>query len=156
VSGSSAGPAITLAYGVANATNSGSGTFSVTTVPSAGGASLPIGLTAKTSVSSPVLSLVSSSASAADVAFSATFRVANGFTPNGAGDDFSTILLKAATGTKFPASGYATVFNDATGGGAGSTFTSSGTTATLLPGSGGNLGAGPGDAAARRNSRRET
>jgi hypothetical protein len=37
------------------------------------------------------------------------------------------------------------VFNDATGAEAGSTFTGSGTTATVAPGSGGNLGAGPGD-----------
>ncbi|MGD0376926.1 MAG: hypothetical protein ABSB01_20385 [Streptosporangiaceae bacterium] len=161
VGGSSAGPSITLAdgglttksgdeitvlaYGVANSAKSGSGTFSVTTTPSAGRASEPIDLTAQTSVSPLVLSLVSSSASAAEVAFSATFKVTNGFTPSGAGDDFSTIALKAASGTKFPASGSATVFNDATGAAAGSTVTSSGTSATVLPGSGGNLGAGAGD-----------
>jgi hypothetical protein len=140
-----AGDEITvLAYGVTNSAASGSGTFSVTT-SSAGGASLPIDLTSKTSISSPVLSLVSTSASATFVAYSATFTVANGFMVSGAGDDLSTIALKAATGTKFPASGIATVINDATGAVGGSSFTSSGRTATVLPGSGGNLGAGPGD-----------
>jgi hypothetical protein len=161
VSGSSAGPSMTLSYngttttagdevtiiadGVANATTSGSKTLSVTTAPGAGSASLPFTLTAKTSIGSPILSLVSTSASASIVAYSATFTVPNGFTVNGAGDDFSTIALNAPAGTTFPASGYATVFNDDTGGGAGSTYTGSGTTATVLPGSGGFLGAGPGD-----------
>lgn len=133
-----------LAYGVKNPAASGSGTFSVTT-SSAGGASLPIDLTAKTSVGSPVLSLASYSASASDVAYSATFTAANGLMVSGAGDEFSTITLKAATGTTFPASGFATVINDATGALAGSSFTGSGATATVLPGSGGSLGGGPGD-----------
>jgi hypothetical protein len=133
-----------LAYGVTNPAGSGSGTFSVTT-SSAGGASLPIDLTAKTSAGSPVLSLASYSAAASDVAYSATFTAANGFMVSGAGDEFSTIALKAAAGTTFPASGYATVINDATGAVGGSSFTGSGATATVLPGSGGNLGAGPGD-----------
>jgi hypothetical protein len=142
---SSAGDEITvLAYGVANATASGGGTFAVTT-SGAGGVSLPIHLTAKTSVSSPVLSLASTSASATDVAYSATFTVANGLMVNGLGDDFSTIALSAAAGTKFPASGSALVFNDATGTEAASSYTGSGATATVLPGSGGDLGAGPGD-----------
>ena len=140
-----AGDEITvLAYGVANSAKTGSGTFSVTS-SSAGGASLPIDLTARTSVGSPVLSLASYSAAAADVAYSATFTVANGFMVSGAGDDFSTIAVKAAAGTRFPASGYATVINDATGAVSGSSFTGSAATATVRPGSGGNLGAGPGD-----------
>jgi hypothetical protein len=161
VSGSSPGPAITLAYGgptttagneitvlaygVANSSATGSGTFSVATLPSAGGASLPIDLTAATSISSPVLSLVSTSASATGLAVAATFKVANGFTVNGAGDDFSSIVLKLGTGTTLPASGYAEVFNDSTGGGGGASYTGSGGVATVLPPSGGYLGAGPGD-----------
>jgi hypothetical protein len=161
VSGSSPGPSITLAYdgpttkagneitvlayGVANSASTGSGTFSIATLPSAGGASLPIDLTAATSVSSPVLTLVSTSAAATQLAVAATFKVGNGFTVNGTGDDFSSIVLKLATGTTFPASGYAEVFNDSTGGGGGASYTSSGDVATVLPLSGGNMGAGPGD-----------
>jgi hypothetical protein len=161
VGGSSPGPSITLAYGgqttkagdeitvlaygVANSATTGSGTFSAATLPSAGGAALPIDLTAATSIGSPILRLVSTSASAAGLAVAATFTVANGFTVNGAGDDFSSIVLKLATGTTFPASGYAEVFNDSTGGGGGASYTSSGSVATVLPPSGGNVGAGPGD-----------
>ena len=161
VGGSSSGPSITLAYGgqttnagdeitvlaygVANSAATGGGTFSVSTLPSAGGASLPIDLTAATSINSPVLSLVSTSVAASGLAVSATFQVANGFTVNGAGDDFSSIVLNLDTGTTLPASGYAEVFNDSTGGGGGASYTSSGSVATILPPSGGNMGAGPGD-----------
>jgi hypothetical protein len=161
VPGSSPGPSITLAvdgistkagdeisilaYGVASAATSGGKTLAVTTAPGAGSASLPFTLTAKTGIGTPILSLASTSAAASDVAYSATFTVPNGFTVSGAGDLFSTIAVKAATGTQFPASGLATVINDDTGGQAGSTYTASGTTATVLPGSGGFLGAGPGD-----------
>jgi hypothetical protein len=161
VANSSPGPSITLgvdgistnagdevsilAYGVASATASGGKTLSVTTAPAAGSASLPFTLTARTGIGSPILSLVSTSASASIVAYSATFTVPNGFTVNGIGDDFSTIAVHAAAGSTLPASGYATVYNDDTGAGAGSTYTGSGTTATVLPGSGGFLGAGPGD-----------
>jgi len=161
VSGSSPGSSITLsyggttttagdeitvlAYGVANATSSGGQTFAVTTSPGAGGASLPFTLTAATSVSAPVLSLVSTSASASGLAYAATFKVANGFIVNGAGDDFSAFTLQAASGTTFPSSGYAEVFNDNTGAGGGATYTASGSTATVLPPSGGNMGGGPGD-----------
>ena len=134
-----------LAYGVANATSTGSKTFAVTTTPSAGGASLPFTLTAATSVSSAILRPVSTSASATDVAYAATFKVANGFTVNGAGNDFSTFTIKAASGTTFPASGIAEVFNDNTGAGGGASYTGSGATATILPPSGGNMGGGPGD-----------
>jgi hypothetical protein len=161
VGGSSPGPSITLAYGgqtttagneitvlaygVANSAAAGSGTFSVATLPSAGGASLPIDLTAPTSISSPVLSLVSRSAAATGLAVSATFRVANGFTVNGAGDDFSSIVVRLAAGTTLQASGFADVYNNSTGGGGGASYTSSGDVATLLPPSGGNMAAGPGD-----------
>jgi hypothetical protein len=141
-----AGDEITiLAYGVGNATTSGAKTLSVTTAPAAGSASLPFTLTARTGIGPPILSLVSTSASASTVAYSATFTVPNGFTVSGFGDDFSTIAVHAAAGSTLPASGYATVYNDDTGAGAGSTYTGSGTTATVLPGSGGFLGAGPGD-----------
>jgi len=161
VSGSSPGSSITLsydgtttaagheitvlAYGVANATSSGGQTFAVTTAPAAGGASLPFTLTAATAVSAPILKPVSTSASASDLAYAATFKVANGFTVNGAGDDFSAFTLKAASGTTFPSSGFAEVFNDNTGGGGGASYTGSGATVTVLPPSGGNMGGGPGD-----------
>ncbi len=161
VPGSSPGPSITLAvdgistnagdeisilvYGVASATSNGGKTFAVTTAPGAGSASLPFTLTAKTGIGPPILSLASTSASASVVAYSATFTVPNGFTVSGAGDLFSTIAVKAAAGTHFPASGFATVINNDTGGQAGSSYTALGTTATVLPGSGGFLGAGPGD-----------
>ncbi len=130
---------------MANAATSGGKTLAVTTMPGAGGASLPFTLTAKTGIGPPILGLASTSASATDDVYSATFTVPNGFTVSGLGDDFSTIAVKAATGTTFPASGDATVINDNTGEAAGSSFTASGTTATVLPGSGGGLGAGPGD-----------
>jgi hypothetical protein len=161
VSGSSAGPSITLSYtgtttkardeitiiadGVANAATSGSKTLSVTTAPGAGSASLPFTLTAQTPVSSRIFSLVSTSASATGVAYAVTFTVANGFTVNGAGDDFSAFTLKAPSGTSFPAGGYAETFNDNTGSGGAGSYTASGTTATVLPPSGGNFGGGPGD-----------
>jgi hypothetical protein len=161
VSGSSPGPSITLsysgttttagdeitvlAYGVANATSSGAGTFAVTTAPAAGGASLPVTLTAATSVSASILRLASTSASASGLGYAATFKVANGFIVNGAGDDFSTFTLQAAAGTTFPSRGSAEVFNDNTGGGGGASYTASGSTATILPPSGGNIGGGPGD-----------
>jgi hypothetical protein len=141
-----AGDEITvLAYGVANATSSGGQTFAVTTSPAAGGASLPFTLTAATSVSAPVLSLLSTSASATDLAYAATFTVANGFIVNGAGDDFSAFTLQAPPGTTFPSSGNAEVFNDNTGGLSSATYTASGSTATVLLGSGANMGGGPGD-----------
>jgi hypothetical protein len=160
VNGSSPGPSITLAdnglttsagdeitvlaQGVSNAATSGGKTFSVTT-SSAGGASLPAALTAETAVSPPIFSIVSTSASASGVAFSATFTEANGFTPSGAGENFSTIGVTLASGTKLPASGFADVFNDSTGQGGGTTFTASGATAAVQPGTGGNTSGGPGD-----------
>ncbi len=158
--GSSPGPSITLAdnglttsagdeltvaaLGVTNAATSGAKAFSVTT-SSAGGASLPFTLTAKTSVSSPVFSIVSRSATATGVAFSATFTETNGFTPSGVGQDFSTIDVRPGSGAQLPASGFADVYNDTTGGGGGSSYTSSGATADVLPGNGANMSGGPGD-----------
>jgi hypothetical protein len=160
-SGSSPGSSITLSFtgtttqagdevtiiadGVANATTSGGKTLSVTTAPAAGSVSLPFTLTAKTPVSSPIFSVVSTSASATGVAYAATFKVANGFTVNGAGDDFSAFTLQAPAGTTFPSSGYAEAFNDNTGGGGGANYTSSGTTASISPPSGADFGGGPGD-----------
>ncbi|HEY1914108.1 MAG TPA: hypothetical protein VGH27_00885 [Streptosporangiaceae bacterium] len=142
----SAGDEITvLAYGITNPAAAGSSTFAISTLPGAGGASLPIKITAKTAVSGVQLSLSSTSASAGVVALSATFTAPNGLMVSGLGDDFSTIVVKAAAGTKFLPTGYADVINDDTGASAGSTYTSSGTTATVIPGSGGSLGSGPGD-----------
>ena len=115
------------------------------TTSSAGRASLPVTLTAKTSVSSPIFSIVSASASATGVAFSATFTETSGFTPSGVGQDFSAIDVRPGSGTQLPASGFADVYNDTTGGGGGGSYTSSGATADVLPGNGANLSGGPGD-----------
>ena len=43
--------------------------------------------------------------SATQLAVAATFKVGNGFTVNGTGDDFSSIVLKLATGTTFATKG---------------------------------------------------
>lgn len=160
VTGSSPGPSITLsdalttsagdeitvlAYGVTNPASAGSSTLAISTLPGAGGASLPITTTAGTAVSGVQLAPSSTSASASVTALSATFTVPNGFMVSGLGDQFSTFNVKAPAGTKFLPSGFALVVNDSTGAEGGSGYTSSGTTATVTPGSGGFLGAGPGD-----------
>jgi hypothetical protein len=140
----SAGDEITvLAYGVTNPASAGSSTFAISTSPAAGGASLPIHITAKAALSLGQLALSSTSASASLTALSATFTVPDGLMVSGLGDEFSTIGVKAPAGTKLPSRGFALFVNDDTGALGGSGYTSSGTTATVIPGSGGFFGAGP-------------
>ncbi len=142
----SAGDEITvLAYGVTNPATAGNRTFAISTLPAAGGASLPIHVTAKAAVSAPELTVSSTSASASVTALTATFTMPDGFMVSGLGNEFSTIKVTAAAGSTFLSSGYAEVINDDTGAAGGSSYTSSGATATVVPGAGGFLGAGPGD-----------
>jgi hypothetical protein len=103
-------------------------------------------LTAPTKVGSLLLQLTSTSASASDVAYSLTFRAANGITPDWAG-----VTLQAPTGTAFEngnvESGLYSFVDDTTGlGSSGSGATSnSGATVVITPGTGNGFWAAPGD-----------
>jgi hypothetical protein len=134
-----------LAYGVSNPSASGSTSFGLVTKPGAGHAALSVRIGSEAAPGPVRLTLSSTSASAGVTALSATFTVPDGFMVSGFGEEFSTIGVKAPAGTRFLKQGYALVLNDSTGGAGGAVYDGSGATATVVPGSGGFDGAGPGD-----------
>ena len=136
-------------FDVTNTSATGSRTLHVTSTTGAttvNDGSATFHLTAPTKVGSLLLQLTSTSASASDVAYSLTFRAANGITP-----DWTGVTLQAPTGTAFQNAnvntGFYSFVDDTTGlvtSGSGTT-SDSGATVVITPSTGDGFWPAPGD-----------